>query len=126
MVMTSGAVNAQGKSPAPEFAVEMSFQEAIARMLSQACPLLDFDHRGFDRHFRAMLGEYSDRGHHTRRIGQLFAPVQPERYTPYFEAFLMKYDLVTGSASEDFCAAGLAEAEWRTPIGRMLKSLASK
>ena len=111
----------QGKAPAPEFAVASKFQETVARLLAQDCPTLSFDHAGFDRHVRALMAQYSDRGHHSRRIGDLFAPIQPERYEIYFERFLEKYDLTPESADETWCAAGHAEAEWRTPIGRMLK-----
>ena len=67
---------AQGKAPAPEFAVKSSFQEILARHFAKDCPGLSFDHGGFDRHYRALIAQYSDRGHHSRRIGQLFAPIQ--------------------------------------------------
>ena len=112
---------AQGKAPAPEFSVKYSFEETVARLLAQGCPALAFDHDGFDRHIRALIGEYSDRGHHSRQFSRLFAPIQPERYERYFVDFAAKYDLTAESADADWCAAGRAEADWRTPIGRMLK-----
>ena len=70
----------------------------MARTLARDCPGLQFDYAGFDRHVRALIAQYSDRGHHSRRIGQLFAPVQPSRYEPYFAAFMQKYDLTPDSA----------------------------
>lgn len=111
----------QGKAPAPEFAVAYNFQETLARLFAQDCANLSFDHDGFDRHVRALFAEYSDRGHHSRRIQELFAPIQPTRYEPYFEAFIEKYDLNADTPDAVWCAAGAAEAEWRTPIGRMLR-----
>lgn len=121
LALVAGQGFAQGKAPAPQFAVEASFHEIIARLLAQDCPGLSFDHAGFDRHMRALMGEYSDRGHHTRRVGDLFAPIQPERYEPLFEELMDKYELTPDSPDTAFCAAGVAEAEWRTPIGRMLR-----
>lgn len=121
IVCMAGAALAQGKAPTPEFAVEMSFQERMARFLAADCAALDFDHAGYNRHMLALLGAYSDRGHSTRRIGDLFAPPQAERFDPHFAAFLKKYDLRADSPVAAFCEAGVAEAEWRTPMGQMLK-----
>ncbi|MDF3512682.1 MULTISPECIES: DUF5333 family protein [unclassified Sulfitobacter] len=115
---------AQGKAPLPEFAVEMNFQSTMAERLAERCDGLDFDHAGSKRHMLALLAKFSDRGIPARELGTYFAPVAPERYDPYFAAFLKKYDLTEDSPQQGYCNAGYAAAEWRTPIGRMLKIVA--
>lgn len=112
---------AQGKAPAPEFSVEMNFQSIMARQFADGCAEVEFDHAGFDRHIRAIIAEFSDRGIHSRNQSKHFAPIDPQRYERYFDAFAQKYDLNDGSPDQAFCDAAVAEAEWRTPIGRMLK-----
>lgn len=117
-------VQAQGKAPAPEFAVEMNFQSFMARQFAELCEGLAFDHTGFDRHMRALIAKFSNRGIHARNQGKHFAPIDPQRYEPYFIAFSEKYDLTEDSSHQDYCDAGHAAAEWRTPVGQMLKVVA--
>jgi hypothetical protein len=115
---------AQGKAPAPAFSVEMNFQSFMARQLAERCEALEFDHAGFDRHMRSLIAKFSDRGIPARTQGKHFAPIDPQRYAPYFAAFSQKYELTENSSDQAFCDAGMAAAEWRTPIGRMLKGVA--
>lgn len=115
------SVAAQSKVPTPEFAVEMNFQFRLAGLLAEGCANLTFDYAGFDRHTGAMIAQYSNRGVHSRNISKFYAQVSSERYTPYFTAFQEKYDLTSERLDKSYCAAGVAEAEWRTPIWQMLK-----
>lgn len=121
LLLVGGPLAAQGKAPVPAFSAAFSFRETMARTFASECPNPAFDCAGCDRHVRALIGEHRDRGHHSRRIGQLFAPIQPERGRSHPEAFLQKYDLTENSQNAEYCDAGAAEAEWLTPNGRMLK-----
>jgi hypothetical protein len=112
---------AQSRVPAPEFMVESQFEEMLARRFAGECDVVEFDHAGFDRHYRALLVKLSDHGVTARSLQGRYAPVQPERFAGLATAFQQKYDLNGQSTVAAYCDAAVAEAEWRTPVGRMLK-----
>lgn len=112
---------AAAQSPAPEFAVKSILEESLARKFADRCDGLAFDHAGHDRHIRKRLGDFSNRGVHSRNIFKNFAPVQPHRYTRHIAAFNARHGLSETSLMDDFCAAAQREMQGRTPLGQMLK-----
>ncbi len=119
LCLWASAAAAQTKVPAPEFLVKATFEERLARVFSEACPGFEFDHASYDRHFLAILGKMSDRGVRSRPWP--YASIPDERFEPYVQGFVEKYDFGLESTESEMCAAAAAEHEWRTPLGQLLR-----
>ncbi|MEN8841893.1 MAG: hypothetical protein ABF288_12300 [Octadecabacter sp.] len=119
-LIASGEASAQGKAPYPDVFVEKIFEEDLAAVLAQTCPLLATNFPGLERHRSSAIAEMSDRGHHARSFAEHFAPIQPERFTPLRQAFLGKHSLTAHSADAAFCEAGAVEVSERSAIGLLL------
>ncbi len=120
-LVLAGEAQAQEQPPKPDFAVEASFDELMARRFAETCAGLEFDARAFDRHMKALLGKYSDLSASGGGGVRDFAPIGENAYKPYLAAFEEKHGLVRGATAEDVCAAGQAEAEERSAMGQMLR-----
>lgn len=121
VLLATQQVQAQDKSPAPDFVVKSQFEELMARNFAKTCAGLAFDPAGFDRHMRALLGEYSNRGIDAREAVKTYAPIDETSYSGNFAAFMQKHDLSGDEGADVFCAVGRVEAEERTPLGQLLR-----